>query len=123
MSKLTEYLKLIPKGVKNLDKIVSSVYNNANFSNLSLDKQEEIIIRRAKCAGCPFMSKNAPSSKEYKKLTGKHYSSSRNDEHCSFCGCPTLLRTAALEKNCGAEDWNEDNPNNKIPLMWESYAD
>ena len=122
MSKLTEYLKLIPKGVKNLDKIVEGVYNNANFSNLSLDKQEEIIIRRAKCAECPFMSKNATTSKEFKELTGEHYTTSRTDDHCAMCGCPLLLRTAALEKNCGLEDWNEDNPNKKQPLKWEAYA-
>jgi hypothetical protein len=121
MSKLTEYLKLLPKGIKNLDKIVKGVYNNANLSKLPLDQQEEIIIRRSICEQCPFLNRNAKTSEEYKSLFGVNYSSERTDDHCSICGCPKDIRTAALDKNCGLEDWNDDNPDNQQELKWKKY--
>jgi hypothetical protein len=121
MSKLTEYLKLIPKGIKNLDKIVKGVYNNSYLSSLPLEQQEEIIIRRAICEQCPFLNKNAKTSPEYLDLVGSHYESSRTDDHCSLCGCPKDIRTASLEKNCGIEDWNESNPNEQMELKWKAY--
>jgi hypothetical protein len=113
MSKLTEYLKLIPSGVKNLPQIVEALTNQVKIELGTIPQEDlEVIVgRRAICKTCPFMSVNA-----------QHlgvYTTSRTDEHCIHCGCPTSTRTASLDSNCGIEDFNLENPDTPLNLKWE----
>ena len=123
MSKLTELLALIPRGIKNFDKILEGHINNIKleYGHLSEDKQNEIIRRRMICETCPLNSKNAPSSEEYVLLYNNHYHTDRVDFHCSICGCPTHTKTASLESNCGLEWYNDTHPSNPQPLKWTKY--
>lgn len=119
MSKISEFIKLVPDGIKNIDSVLKAVANDKFFNNLSKDKQDEIVRRRLICKSCPFMSKNVDND-EFRALNnGKDYVTSRSDEHCTFCGCPISTRTAALDKNCGIEKYNENH--NPLPLKWEKY--
>jgi len=124
MSKFAEYFKLIPKGIPHSLEIVESIVNNINLQRKTLaeHKKEEIIRRRIICATCPYMSKNAKTSKEYYTLVGYHYHTDRTDEHCSFCGCGIEMRTGSLGSECGIATWNKDNPDNTIPLKWKKYG-
>lgn len=121
MSNLIEFLKLIPKGLPHADKVLEGVVNQVKmkFKSLSEEEQNEIIKRRLICQSCPFNSYLAKESKEYKELTGSNYQPKKDGLHCSFCGCPYETRTASLSSNCGAEEWNNENPNNQIELKWE----
>jgi hypothetical protein len=123
MKVIGEYLKLIPKGLPNSVEIVKAIVNNVqmSYNNLPENQKDEIIRRRFICNNCPFMSKNAISSKEYKELTGENYNTLRTDEHCSFCGCQIKTRTAALNSNCGISAWNKENPHNILKLKWDKY--
>ena len=125
MSKITEYLKLIPRGLPNSKEILESVMNNVQmkWGHLPEAKQEEIIRRRMICAACPFMSKNADTSLEYRMLTGENYKTKRNDPHCTFCGCELNMRTGALNSNCGIDSWNKSNPENTLPLKWTKFEE
>lgn len=125
MSKFTEYLKLIPRGLPHSKEILESVVNNVKMKlgNLPEEHQEEIIRRRLICATCPFMSKNALNSVEYKRLTGINYTTDRNDPHCSFCGCEINMRTGSLSSECGVRQWNTSNPNNTIALKWTKFEE
>jgi hypothetical protein len=120
MSIYTEYLKLVPRGLKNIDGVIEGIKNNIKLNNGSLpeDLQEEILKRRLICQYCPFMSENAKTSKEYFELFNEHYNSQRTDEHCSICGCPLSTRTASLSSNCGLEHYNNTHEN-KIELKWQ----
>lgn len=113
MSKLSEYIKLIPAGLKNLPKIIEGVRNNVKleFGTLSDEKVDVITTRRLICSECPFNSLNATKMGMYK--------SDRTDKHCTFCGCLVSLKTAALESNCGIEIYNTANPDKPLPLKWE----
>ncbi len=123
MSKLSEYIALIPKGIKNADKFISGVINDVKleYRLLPSDQQEEIIRRRLICSTCPFMSKNAEYSKEYKELHGESYITDRQDNHCTFCGCPLAYRTASLDMPCGIQDWNDEHSDSPLPLKWNIY--
>lgn len=112
MSKLSEYLKLIPKGINNVPQIFSGVMNQARieFGTISKEKLDIIVGRRMICKTCPFMSENAVKSGIYK--------TDRNDEHCMYCSCPTSTRTASLESNCGIEVYNYENPESPMDLKW-----
>ena len=122
MSKIGEYLSLIPKGFPNTLDIINGIINDIELNLGTLDEQSknEIIKRRIICKTCPFMSLNAMSSLEYKDLTKKNYKTSRKDEHCSFCLCPIKIRTSSLVSNCGAEEWNVSNKE-QVELKWISY--
>lgn len=113
MSKLTEYLKLIPKGIKNIPQIIEGLSNQIKMEIGTIPKEDEdeIIRRRLICSQCPFLSVNA--------LEAKLYTTDRTDAHCTHCGCPIATRTASLEANCGIEDYNLNNPKTPIPLKWE----
>lgn len=115
MSKLSEYLKLIPDGLKNLDKIGESIINQVkmDFGSLPEDELTEITRRRLICAACPFMSKNAVES--------GIYTTKREDEHCIHCGCPIKTRTAALSKQCGIENYNVRHPESPMELKWTAF--
>lgn len=117
MSKLTEYLKLIPTAAKNLNKIGEGLINDTllKHGKLSKDEEEEILRRREICKSCPFMSENAKSNPNL------NYKTAREEEHCIQCGCPINTKTAALSVNCGIETYNSKNQNNKLPLKWVAY--
>lgn len=123
MSKLSEYLALIPKGVSNLKQVLEGVVNDVamEFSLLGEEERDVIIKRRLTCLSCPYMSKNANTSPEYFSLMGEHYTTDREDSHCSFCGCPLSFRTASLDMDCGIEDYNEEHPDTPLPLKWTKY--
>lgn len=115
MSKLSEYLALIPAGLHNISGVVDGLRNQLKLElgTIPQEDEDEIIRRRLICSTCPFMSVNA--------VRAKTYSTSRNDEHCTQCGCPILTKTASLQSNCGIENYNMQNPNNPLPLKWEKF--
>lgn len=123
MSKFTEYLKLIPVGLKNPNKIVEGWFNDYNLENLSEDRIQEILRRRDICEECPLNSLKAKTSQEYKDLMGENYNTSRDDLHCSMCACTIRSKTASLSSNCGLETYNNNtnNINNIQELKWNKY--
>jgi hypothetical protein len=123
MNPFKEYLQLTKKGIKNLDKVLEGVRNDISnkFQLLSEEKKEVISERMEICLNCPYNSKNAVLSDEYKSVTGNNYTTNRSELHCSFCGCTTQFKVSSLNSNCGIETWNEENPNNQLPLKWTKY--
>lgn len=120
MGTLLEYGRLLLHGIKEPDKVIQGWINDAMLESklLKEDDIKVILQRRAICETCPFMSKNAKTSEEYKALTGENYSTTRKADHCSFCGCPVKQRTASLTSECGVSHWNNMNPDKKIDLKW-----
>lgn len=113
MSILSEYIKLLPKGIANIDKVIEGIRNNIKLEAGTLSEEDEDVIvgRRLICSTCPFMSKNAEEA--------GWYSSDRKEEHCTGCGCPISIRTASLESNCGIEDYNNKYPQSPtLTLKW-----
>ena len=119
MSKLSEYLSLIPRGIKNVPQILEAVTNQTKmeFGMLSKERQDIIIGRRMICATCPYMSKNAVNGFV---IEGNKdiYKTDRDDDHCIWCGCPVSTRTASLDSRCGLEVYNEEKPA-EVPLKWD----
>jgi len=115
MSKISEYLKLIPEGLKNIDKVAEAVINQvkSSYGGLPEDEVEEITRRRLICAACPFMSKNA--------VEAGIYTTKREDEHCIHCGCPISTRTASLLSECGIASYNRKHPESPMELKWTVY--
>lgn len=115
MKKIKDYIKLIPLGIKNFDKIVEGIKTDALFNSGKLTDEEasEIINRRIICDNCPFLSTNAIKNNTYK--------SSRPDEHCSLCQCNKQYKTSCLSCNCGIEVYNEENPDNILELKWKAF--
>ena len=115
MSKLLEYIKLIPTAIQNADKIVEGVIANTKLKhgNLPPDEVEEIIRRRVICKACPYMSENAKKA----GIT----TSKRPDEFCIQCNCNIDYKTSSLTSNCGIEMYNKRNPRNPIELKWTAY--
>lgn len=113
MSKIKEYIKLLPKAIANIDKVAEGFINDVKLEHGMLTQEEQEIIagRRLICQECPYNSKKAQELGIYK--------TDRTDYHCSLCGCLINKKTAALTENCGIEAYNFDNPNNKLPLKWE----
>ena len=122
MSKIGEYLKLIPRGIPNSISIIQGIINNVHLKHgtLSEEYRDEIIRRRICCTTCPFNNINAKTSEEYFSLTGEHYKTKRTEDHCNFCGCPIDIKTASLHVNCGIETWNEDHLDNQLELKWKA---
>ena len=112
-----EFLKLVPAGLKNADKVLEGVINNVKFEHGTLpeDEQQEIVRRRLICAACPFTSSNAVAN------PALNYKTDRIDEHCIHCGCPIKTKTAALTENCGIDIYNANNPKSPMKLKWEVY--
>lgn len=119
MTSIKEYLKLLGKGILNLDKIVEGFINKADFKNLPEEDQKIIIDRSAICASCPYNSENAKTSQEYFDLFGTHYKTTRKTPHCSLCGCGLAAKVSCLSCNCGIESYNNTHKNNKIELKWK----
>lgn len=115
MSKLTEYIALIPNGIKNLNSVVDGLRNQLKMElgTLPQEDEDEIIRRRLICNDCPFMSINA--------LKAGTYTTKRTDVHCSMCGCPLSTKTSSLQSECGIANYNIQNPNNPLPLKWEKF--
>jgi len=112
MGKLQEYLKLIPRGIANLDKVIEGLANEVKmeFGVLPQDDVDVIVGRRLICSHCPHNSINAT------KLGV--YATKRTDEHCIMCGCPIITKTASLESDCGIEQYNKNNPFSPLDLRW-----
>lgn len=115
MKGVLEYVKLLPTVILNADKVIEGIVENVRLKHGTLpeDEQEEIIRRRAICAGCPFMSENA-------KKAG-NYTSQREDEHCIHCLCNIEWKTASLGSRCGIDSYNRRHPKNPMPLKWDVY--
>lgn len=116
MSKLTEYLALIPKALGNPKEVMDGWLNviKEELGTLSPDLQEEVLRRRLICGTCPFMSVNA------KELQG--YQSKRVDEHCILCACPIKAKTANPDSICGAKYYNETHPKEQpLEVRWTKY--
>lgn len=122
MSALSEYLKLIPKGLPNSLSIIQGIINSVRleYGSLPEEEVEEITRRRLICIMCPLNNNNAKTSEEYYALTGTHYKTKREEAHCSMCGCPINTKTACLCANCGIEEWNEEHPENTMELKWKA---
>lgn len=123
MSRLKEYIALLPRGLKNPGKILEGIYNEVLLTNklLSKEEQDEIIRRRVICEGCPFLNVNAKTSAEYFSMTGENYTSKREDKHCSSCGCPIGTKTSSLSSDCGITVLNAKFPKKKQPLFWTKF--
>lgn len=124
MNPYKEYMALSLKGLKNLNKVLEGVATKTanQFKLLSNEKQNIIAERMDICIKCPYNSTNAVTSPEYLQLTGEHYSTTRTELHCSFCGCVCTYKTASLSSDCGVETWNNSNPNNPekhLELLWK----
>lgn len=124
MSKIVEYLKLLPKGVINGEKILEGWQNEIKlqFGTLQEDEREEILRRRVICSACPLNSINAQVLPEYKELFGIQYKTKRDDLHCSICACPIQSKTASLTSECGLTDYNIKNSDNVQELKWTKYT-
>ena len=122
MNPFKEYVNMSLKGLKNFNKVLEGVKNEAaqKFKTLSEEKKEIISSRMDICLNCPYSSGNAKTSTEYKKLTGQHYDTSRPELHCSLCGCVTTFKVASLSSDCGIADWNLKNPAKQLPLKWQA---
>ena len=122
MNPFKEYVTMSLKGIKSIDKVIEGVATSTlkSFDMLSDEKKQIISDRMDLCFDCPFNSRNAPTSDEYKQLTGDHYVTTRRELHCSLCGCVCTLKVASLSSNCGIEYWNLRNPQKQLPLKWES---
>lgn len=114
MSKIKEYLKLIPR-IKPIE-LIDGIVNEAkiNRGTLPMEEVKVVMNRRDICRACPFNSINAVKLGIYK--------TDREDYHCSMCGCPISKRTASLSSNCGLEYYNHHNKDNPIELKWEKHT-
>jgi hypothetical protein len=120
---IKELFSLAGKGIKNFDKIVEGVWNEINLKTLSEAQKKEILNRTKACAECPYNSINARNSEEYFKLYGKHYHSSRKDEHCGICGCVLKYKITSFSSNCGLETHNQRHPETKQELKWKAFRE
>lgn len=123
MSKFSEYLSLIPKGLKNPEALIEGWANEIKlqFGTLREDEREEILRRRVICNTCPFNSINAKASPEYKELYGVNYKTNREDLHCAHCSCPVASKTASLTSDCGITSYNAIHQDKQIDLKWKVY--
>lgn len=120
MNIITEYLKLIPKGLQNPLEVIQGVINAVKMRHGTLpqDEQNEIVRRRLICESCPFVSSRAVNSPEYADIFGKRYETDRPELHCSACGCPVESKTSSLGSECGLSS-NEKTKH--LPLKWTKY--
>ena len=74
MSKVDEYLALIPKGLKKFPELLDGVKNQALMDLNMMPKEKAFIIldRRNICKKCPYMSKNAVNGFTIENHTSKY---------------------------------------------------
>ena len=121
---LNEYLKLIPKGLKNADKVIEGLINETKslYDGLTEEQHNEIVRRRLICQSCPFYSLNVKNDdSEYQKLYNKKFEDKRDGKFCGICGCPETIRTSSLSADCGLDDYNLEYPNNIQELKWTKF--
>lgn len=108
MSKLSEYISLLPKGIKKMPQIFEGIITNTKLELGSLpDEQVEIITkRRLICETCSHNSKNAID-----------YVSDIEEEHCIWCKCFIKFKTANLKESCGLSEYNKKY-NKQEKLKW-----
>lgn len=125
MSKVLEYLKLLPEGFRNREYIGESIWNNIKmeFNTLPEDEKEEILRRRLICESCPLMSLNVKENqREYIELIGESLVTNRNEKFCTLCSCNISLKTSSLDSNCGAKSFNEGGKGKRLAeVKWENY--
>ena len=111
---VTEYLKLLPIGFTNREKVLEGTINavKMHFGKLPQDQQDEIVRRRLICHTCKYQSENAKE---------EGYITNRIDAHCILCNCPISSKTASLQSMCGAEIWNLNHPKEQLPIKWDVY--
>lgn len=116
-----ELFDLAGKGIKNFDKIAEGVWNEISSKTLNSAQKKEITKRTEICAGCPFNSENAQTSREYFDLYEESYKTTRKDPHCALCGCVLKYKVASFSSNCGLEIHNRRFPEKQQPLKWEAF--
>jgi hypothetical protein len=123
MSKFTEYLHLIPKGLANPGNILEGWINDLKLENGTLKEDEvaEILRRRSICEQCPFNSILAKTSQEYYDTFNENYKTERTDLHCSVCACPIKKKTASLDSECGLGSDKKALEKNG-GLKWTTYS-
>jgi len=125
MSKISEYLNLIPLAIKNREGIIEGISNlvKMEFGALSQEEQDEILRRRVICAGCSLMSTNVlETQQDYIKLTGESFTTDRKDEFCSLCSCNIHTKTSSLISNCGAKSFNESGKGKQLAeVKWVNF--
>lgn len=110
MGKLTEIIKLLPKGLANIDNVINGYITNIKLEtgNLNENVAELILKRRLICGNCEYMSENA-------KANG--YESERTP-HCTLCMCPIKQKTAVINEICGIAYWNSQHPEEQKEIKW-----
>lgn len=111
---LTEYLKLVTRGLQNPGEVIKGWVNvlKEELGALPEDQLNVILERRLICGSCPFMSENA-------KKTG--YKTERVEQHFILCSCPIKSKTANLDSTCGALYFNENHPETPLEIKWFPY--
>lgn len=102
MKRLKDTYDMLRKGVNNLENVVSSNINYYKdvFGALPEHQKDEAQRRLAICTNCPFNSKN----RWWTDTQGNehtHYNTTREDEHCTACGCPIEKKIFSFNEKCG----------------------
>lgn len=103
---MNNYLKdrydMMKRGMKNISSVVEGVSNSwlDNFGLLDEDKKQEAERRYAICKQCPFNSLNA------KQSPVGWYTNTREDEHCTACGCLIDKKVMSFDERCGLANIN-----------------
>ena len=113
-----EYLNAVKLGIQNGDKIIEAltISTQAKNGKISDEALAEIWRRKDICEICPFNSRSAKKAKTY--------NSSLPYEHCILCKCRIGYddsKEYCLSCVCGVQVWNEQNPNQKMEVKWESF--
>jgi hypothetical protein len=120
-----EYLEMVKNGFKNKDKIIEAMQVSAMIKNglvigdgleVTNEAIAEILKRIDICAECPFNSRHAKKGS---------YTSTLPFEHCTLCKCRIGYddsKEYCLSCNCGAEAWNEMNPDMEpMEVKWTAF--
>ncbi|PRY38418.1 hypothetical protein CLV58_109145 [Spirosoma oryzae] len=123
MNYFSERARLLIAGIKHIDGVLESRYNQVKRATVGLSPEIEAEADRRLeiCLDCPFNSVNARTSPEYKALTGQSYSTTRDELHCSLCSCPIHYKVLSMGTACGANEWNNANPGKYVQPKWFTY--
>ena len=102
MKRLKDTYDMLRKGGKNFGNVVSSNINYYKdvFGALPEHQKDEAQRRLAICTNCPFNSKNR-YFKDTEENEHTHYDTTREDEHCTACGCPIEKKIFSFNEKCG----------------------